>query len=89
MIHETTVSESKIGLLWEPWEKDETPSKKNSCEQKWKYSHLKPKEKSLPCLILDLCKKYNPACLLGPAPLLLTQGRLGPKNIFNFGKQFC
>ena len=25
MRHEKTVSESKIGLLWEPWEKVETP----------------------------------------------------------------
>ena len=25
--HEKTVSESKMGLLWEPWEEDETPRK--------------------------------------------------------------
>jgi hypothetical protein len=25
MRHEKTVSESKIGLLWEPWEENETP----------------------------------------------------------------
>jgi hypothetical protein len=27
MRHEKTVSESKIGLLWEPLEEDETPRK--------------------------------------------------------------